>query len=387
MKTIILRNVTLRYLVLCSATLLVGCGLTKAQLAVTQSFAKAAKSYPTAPGAVITTYADVYLVRRAFEISTDPGAGRIWNNSSEAANTYATEESDAKKLSAALEIVSQYGDLLIKLSSSDFSQAEEKAASSLSTSIDSNIKEYNKDAKSSVPSVGKYVAGGVAALGEIYIRKRQAEELKWYVNSAEPMVGKVTMDMNSYLLDFKGTILPGEECNLEQALCARQEKIVELNTWQAEQISSAIQDKLAPQRRKVTPPPKEKQLSITIDFSKDQTDCAVSSCSNERTFLVSPETAELVIEARMKIKLAQQAIDSAIDATKQMLKAHEALNSSLQQKETLAEGIEQIEQFVQAVSSANAKAKAASSTKAGSTNASSDASATDASSTNTNSTN
>jgi hypothetical protein len=36
--------------------------------------------------------------------------------------------------------VSQYGDLLTKLSSSDFSEAEEKAAGSLSTAIDNGIK-------------------------------------------------------------------------------------------------------------------------------------------------------------------------------------------------------------------------------------------------------
>jgi hypothetical protein len=41
------RKVTLRRLVLLSASLLlIGCGLSKDQLAATQSFAKASKSYP-----------------------------------------------------------------------------------------------------------------------------------------------------------------------------------------------------------------------------------------------------------------------------------------------------------------------------------------------------
>jgi hypothetical protein len=124
-------------------------------------------------------------------------------NSSEAADTYTSEDSDAKKLSASLHIVIQCSDLFTKLSSSDFSKADEKAAGSLSTTIDNSIKQYNKDSKSTVPSIGKYVASEVNAVGEIYLHKRQTVELKWHVNKAEPMVDKLTQDMSSYLSDFK----------------------------------------------------------------------------------------------------------------------------------------------------------------------------------------
>jgi hypothetical protein len=137
--------VILLNLVLLCTFPLIGCGLTKAQLAATQSFAKASKSYPSAPAAVITTYADVYLAREAFETSTYPDAAAIWKNSGQAADTYTSLQKSARQLSASLQIVSQYGDLLTKLSSSDFSEAEEKAAGSLSTAIDNGIKQYNTD--------------------------------------------------------------------------------------------------------------------------------------------------------------------------------------------------------------------------------------------------
>jgi len=210
-----------------------------------------------------------------------------------------------------------------------------------------------------VPSIGKYVAGGVVALGELYIRKRQAEALRWYVSSADPMVEKLTDDMSTYLSDFRNQILPYEECEVGQALCVRQNKIVQMNERQVEQIRSAVQSKLSHRRHPANFAAEQKPESqIIFDFKDDLNKSCAPSCSDESSFFVSPETAELLIETRVKVATAQHTIDSAIDATRQLAKAHKALNSSLQQKESLADAIQQIEQFVQAVSKANATAKA-----------------------------
>ncbi|MGO9061686.1 MAG: hypothetical protein ACLQU2_30580, partial [Candidatus Binataceae bacterium] len=225
------------------AFLLTGCGLTKAQLTATQSFAKAAKSYPSAPAGIVTAYANVYVAREAFDISTVRGAPGVWQMSGQAADTFASAQSDAKQLSDSLQILTQYGDLLTKLSSSDFSVADEKAAGSLSGSIDKGITQYNKSFGKKVPSVGKYVAVGVEALGELYIRKRQAEALKWYVSQAEPVIEELTADINSNLSDFQTSIIPGEECQLANALCTRQRLVADIDRQQAEQIAIAVQMK------------------------------------------------------------------------------------------------------------------------------------------------
>lgn len=371
MKTTRSPNLAFCHLVLLSTSILSGCGLTKAQLAATQSFAKASKSYPSAPAAVITTYADVYIAREAFDTSTVRGAGEVWKMSGQAVETYGSEQSDAKQLGAGLQIVSQYGDLLTKLSSSDFSQADEKAAGSLSTTIDNSVKEYNKEFGKSAPSIGKYVATGVDAIGEIYIRKRQAEELKWYVSEAEPMVETLTKDTDLNLSNFQKDLLPAEECHLAQALCTRQRMVVEMNRQQAEQVSSAVQAKLAVRSRRsgalTTTDGSQRPVAIAAPIA--QSNCPTLDCPNGSTFLLSPESAQMVIDARLKVKLAEQALDSAKKANDQLLKAHQALNQSLQQKETLADEIEQIEQFAQAVSNANGKAKSSSSTNPSSANA------------------
>lgn len=333
-KSIRLRRVTFCHLVLVAIFPLIGCGLTKSQLAATQSFAKASKSYPAAPAAVITTYADVYIAQSALQASTVKGASAIWTYSGQQVSTYDAEQSDAKKLSAALQVVTQYGDLLTKLSSSDFSEADEKAAGSLSKSINSSIDDYNKETGGTLPSsIGDGVAEAVGALGEIYVRRRQAEELKAYVLEADPIVAALTKEVDRNLADMQN-LLSNAECDLAHALCNRQGLVI----------------------------------GKRVEKNETSHNCTELAClPDTQQLLISPESAEILLQAREKVTLAQQAIESAKKAGNQMRDAHQALAKSLQQTESIGDAIQQIEQFAQAVSSANAKAKTASSVNASST--------------------
>lgn len=164
----------------------------------------------------------------------------------------------------------------------------------------------------------------------LYIQERQAAEMKFYVSQADPIIKVLTQDMNSNL-DNMATLLTGEECELAASLCIRQGKIA------------------------------REKVAFNEQHCSDSLFCSPPNGS----FLVSPETAQMLIASRQKLGAAKTAIESAKTATDQLLKAHNALLSALQQQTSLEDEIEQIYQFVDAVSKANAAAKASGSNTTG----------------------
>jgi hypothetical protein len=336
--------------------LVAGCGLTKSEVSAVQDFAKASTNYPAAPASVITAYYNVYQTRAAFDVSTKPSLTGVLKSIDVVATAVPSGQKSAKQMTAALQIISKYGDLLTKLSSTDFTEADDKSAQALGKSIDSDATEFKKETGIDVPSsIGTAVADAVKGLGGLYISYRQAEELKAAVNTGQGLIEKLAADINSKLPDIESDV-EAENSQLRQALCVREAQSAQIEQYRAKQVVAMIETSSESGRRRGN---HSSQLSllckpiIRLDDKGNFQSCDDSGC----VFEVSPETAATLIDARLKISNTEQLIESIQKATNQLLAAHTALNNSLNRGESLSKAIEQIQYFIQAVKGANAEAK------------------------------
>lgn len=104
-------------------------------------------------------------------------------------------ERQARRADEALQILETYSELLLLLSSDNFTEELEKSSRSLGKSLDKAIGEYNERFDAELKSIGAVVAAVVRGIGGLFIRYRQAALLKEYVRAADPMVKQVTKDV------------------------------------------------------------------------------------------------------------------------------------------------------------------------------------------------
>ena len=337
------RTIGIRVSVLMTALSCLGCGLTNSQLAAVQMFSKEAKSFAAAPAGVVTAYDDVYVTREAFETSTlghVGGPGGIWRMTNGAVDTQIKIAAQAKQLTDALQIISRYADLLTTLSSSDFTDADDKSAEALGKSVNSAVGAFNSAYKTKVSSIGGWVAGGVELVGDLYIRERQSEELRYYVAKGDPMLADLSMALDSGLDDLK-TNITSEETAIGFALCSYEGRSVALADARNVELARALR---GPGRRLNFPSTPE-----AIEVPSEPERCP----RYDGGLLLAPETSEMIIQARIKIRAADQLADSVKQASLHLREAHKALDQALEQPASLADAIAQIQQLRQEVQKAN----------------------------------
>jgi hypothetical protein len=170
-----------------------GCSvLTKTQVKEVNKFAVAAKDYGSMPGTVIAEHARIRKVRQVLSASTyfngDAALGAIQVGLEQ----QHVLEDRGRKADAALKVLKDYADLLIKLSSDEFTGDLQASAETLGKSIDSGITQYNQLATRNLSLFGSGVAAIVRGIGGIRIRSEQEKALRIAISSADPVVQSMT---------------------------------------------------------------------------------------------------------------------------------------------------------------------------------------------------
>ncbi|MHB8522353.1 MAG: hypothetical protein ACYDH9_16555 [Limisphaerales bacterium] len=209
-----MRKDTLRSVV--GASILAGCVLgggcavlTKSQVQEVKAFARAAENYGTLPGQPIRVYASVDRVDRVMIVSarnfSEPDAReKGWEELQKANASSSAFEAIATQTDRALDILNTYAELLITLTSDQFTDSLETGAKALGTSLDQAITRYNEGVRqpkgaSPLGLIGGTVAAVVRGGVGVGIRHRQARYLKAYVTAAQPVMGDLTADVRTLM--------------------------------------------------------------------------------------------------------------------------------------------------------------------------------------------
>lgn len=225
-----MRKDTLRSVL--SASMLAGCVLgsgcavlTKSQVQEVKAFARAAENYGTLPGQPIRVYASVDRIDRVLMVSarnfSEPDAReKGWEELQRANASSAAFEAIAGETDRALDILNTYAELLITLTSDQFTDSLEAGAKALGQSLDQAINRYNEGVRqpkgaSSLGLIGGTVAAVVRGGVGVGIRHRQARYLKAYVTAAQPVMGGLTADVQTLMTNEVRTAVNELESRLK----------------------------------------------------------------------------------------------------------------------------------------------------------------------------
>ncbi|UFS70753.1 hypothetical protein LPW11_00855 [Geomonas sp. RF6] len=166
--------------------------LTRSQFTEVGKFAAAAKGYGDLPGAVISRHAEIRRDRQVLRVVTFRNGTTALAGIEGALKTEAKLKEKGRQADQALEVLSDYAELLSLLTAERYSTELQTSAEALGQKIDSGIRQYNKTWNRSVGAAGSTVAALVRGGGGFYLRARQARSLRKVVVAADPMVASLT---------------------------------------------------------------------------------------------------------------------------------------------------------------------------------------------------
>lgn len=219
-----------------------GCAvLTQSQVAEVREFAKATRGYSELPASVIEAYRDVRAGSIMLQTATntytkEEDAERAWDDIIHSHKFSEGLTIQADKLRKALSILDTYASLLMSLSSDVFTDEFEKNALQLGKEMDEGIETYNEKFNKELGSIGAAAAAVIRATGGIYIRHKQAELLKLYVEEADGMINELTADIEIFLDPFLT-----KSGNVESILQAELNKLKDLFITEADQSKDNLQ--------------------------------------------------------------------------------------------------------------------------------------------------
>lgn len=187
---------TNRYLCTAAGLLLLasaGCSvLTKSQVQEVNKFAVAAKNYGDMPGTVIAEHARIRKIRQVVAASTYFNGATALEAIQVALDQQRNLDERGRRTDAALQVLKDYADLLVKLTSDEFTGDLQASAETLGKSIDGGINRYNAAADEKLSMFGSGVAAVVRGIGGFHIRRAQEKALKSAISSADPVVRALT---------------------------------------------------------------------------------------------------------------------------------------------------------------------------------------------------
>jgi hypothetical protein len=187
-----------------------GCAvLTKSQVKEVNAFAEASKKYGDLPGGPIRAYGDARRADRLLNVSArdysdEKAQKQGWEEIVKANELEDSYKSAADEVDATLDVLNTYSDLLVVLSSDQFTDSLDASAKSLGDAMDKAVNTYNQtvltpQGKPDLGLIGKPVAAAVRGAGGIWLRHRQAEYLKRYVTAAQPIIQSVTLQIQDLM--------------------------------------------------------------------------------------------------------------------------------------------------------------------------------------------
>jgi hypothetical protein len=164
--------------------------LTKTQIETVNQFAQTTKNFSAYPSKIMTGLADIRALRGIYAANS---IGTPELHLKELNSTYDLKVSDyqkSQKIDITFQIIDQYAQSLILLSSDKFVTDIKAQALTMGPMLDSLIAIYNTFDKNSKITVG--IGAAVSQLiilgGKQYIRQKQAKEIKKFVSQADPLI-------------------------------------------------------------------------------------------------------------------------------------------------------------------------------------------------------
>jgi hypothetical protein len=194
-----------------------GCAiLTNDQIKAVDSLAKAGVTVSEIPINVIKTHGEILYTENLYEVAAtnQPNIETITSQVNRAIETKQKYLQKAKQAEKSLKVLSTYSNLLVKLTSDEFSEKLGNEAVVLGKELDDAIGEYNdynEEHGSKYPEVGswgKYVSALVRGAGGIYIKTEQAKALKKAVKEAEPQIGLLSKSVVALMKKYTDTYGP-----------------------------------------------------------------------------------------------------------------------------------------------------------------------------------
>lgn len=192
-----------------------GCAvLTQSQVDAVKKFAGATQNYGTLPGSVINGYEGVNQQLMYADVATlqfgraktvqGPDGKRIsvaqggLDMMADARGSQQEFAERAARADAALAVLDRYAQVLVRLTSDEFTDAVDASATDLGQSLDDSIRTYNSiSSGSDLPPIGAVVAQAVSGAGRVFIRHRQTLLLQKYVAEADPVVARLTEEIET----------------------------------------------------------------------------------------------------------------------------------------------------------------------------------------------
>jgi hypothetical protein len=193
---------------LCSTLLawlsLPGCAsLTKSQLNQINSFGQLTKNFSDYPGKVVSSYNRCYLQDELLAANAAPTPEAHYKAIQDALNFKEQSDIISRKIDLSLQIIDQYAQALVLLTSNRHSLQLDSAATKVGSSLDGLLGEYNKlETAHQVPSgIGGTVSALITLGGDTYIRSKQANDIKVLVPQGDILIGQMADNILHFLQD------------------------------------------------------------------------------------------------------------------------------------------------------------------------------------------
>ncbi len=175
--------------------------LTKSQLNEVNAFGQLTSNFSVCPGVIVGTYNRIHQQQQLYRANglVDPAAH--FNAIVHANDFKRITDPLSEKIDLSLKIIDQYAQGLILLTSTDHNKVLDTAATKFGASLDGLITTYNKvDPGAKLPTgIGSVFAAVITLGGDIYIRRKQAEDVKQVLPVGDQIIEKMTNNLLVFL--------------------------------------------------------------------------------------------------------------------------------------------------------------------------------------------
>lgn len=183
---------------------LYGCAcLTASQLKEVNAFGTLTKSFAAAPAKVLSAYNDAEVQKQLYFTNGMRNPTIRLQSLNQFYKNQQNKTALNKQADAAMQVLNDYGQKLAHLSADVHSKQLDTAVLAAGADLDNLISSYNTlvPAHKTPTGIGALVGQALAAAGDIYIRKKQADAVKMFVSKGDVLVTDIVAAIKDNLND------------------------------------------------------------------------------------------------------------------------------------------------------------------------------------------
>jgi hypothetical protein len=175
--------------------------LTKTQIETVNQFGQTCSGFSAFPSKILTGLAEVRMVRGIYAANSIDSADLHLQELNDIYGLNKNDNTQSLKLDITFQIIDQYAQSLVLLSSDSYSTNLKDKAFTSGVGLDSLISIYKTIDKTSKINVGIGEAVGQLIIlgGKQYIKHKQAKEIKKFVTQADPLIDLMTKNLLEFL--------------------------------------------------------------------------------------------------------------------------------------------------------------------------------------------